>query len=527
MNRAMPLRFDLLRPIPGLNPSGADLRYTAVYDQIKEARREDPDLPQGVWKRERKTADWGAVADLCADALVNKTKDLQVAAWLAEAWTHRDGFCGLAEGLNLLRGLVDRFWATVYPRADEDELELRAGPLEWLGSRFDIAVKTIPLTSTGMDWFGLPAAQQSDGTIGIAPGNYRSRLDEVDSCLSALRALNESCEAHFDDAAPRFDGLRISLEAISLALKPFVGARSRATASEESLPAFGSTAKSVPWINSALPLDSLHFTVTAPSAIAAASSVVVTLWVHLESQRAAVMERACHQHQAQERAGIMSISKGPLRIARGAALTVRLELTGAHLDDREDIVLWEGEIGCANFVAAIPANPKKQSIPGKAVIYLDGVQVAKVLFVLQVGTVSGGDTVPATETRVRKAFASYASADRDEVLGRLQGIRKAAPHMDIFFDVLTLRSGQNWEHQIESMIAASDIFYLFWSLNASSSMWVEREWRTALQTGRRDFIDPVPLQTPEEAPPPLELAGLHFNDWMLAFQRRKVFRSTT
>jgi len=59
-------------------------------------------------------------------------------------------------------------------------------------------------------------------------------------------------------------------------------------------------------------------------------------------------------------------------------------------------------------------------------------------------------------------------------------------------------------------------------MNASASVWVKQEWQTALRTGRRDFIDPVPLESPEEAPPPSELSSLHFNDWMLAFQRRKL-----
>jgi type VI secretion system protein ImpA len=49
----MPLRDDLLNPIPGENPSGASLRYEPVYDKIKEARREDDDAPQGEWAHER------------------------------------------------------------------------------------------------------------------------------------------------------------------------------------------------------------------------------------------------------------------------------------------------------------------------------------------------------------------------------------------------------------------------------------------------------------------------------------------
>jgi hypothetical protein len=182
-------------------------------------------------------------------------------------------------------------------------------------------------------------------------------------------------------------------------------------------------------------------------------------------------------------------------------------------------VLWDGEIGSANFVVTLRANPDKPALPGHALIYFDGVQIAKVQFVLTVGTAPSDGRVPTVETRLRSAFASYASSDRDEVLGRLQGIRKVAPYLDIFFDVLTLRSGQGWQTEIEKRIFASDVFYLFWSANASSSKWVETEWRTALRTGRPGFIDPVPLQPPEEAPPPVELAGLHFNDWMLAFKR--------
>ncbi len=42
----MPLREDILNPIPGDNPSGKDLRYAPIYDKIKEARREDDDLEE-------------------------------------------------------------------------------------------------------------------------------------------------------------------------------------------------------------------------------------------------------------------------------------------------------------------------------------------------------------------------------------------------------------------------------------------------------------------------------------------------
>jgi hypothetical protein len=98
-------------------------------------------------------------------------------------------------------------------------------------------------------------------------------------------------------------------------------------------------------------------------------------------------------------------------------------------------------------------------------------------------------------------------------------MEKAAPFLNIFMDVHSLRSGQKWEQELWERIPASDVFYLFWSSNAQKSPWVEKEWRCALQTRGIDFIDPVPLESPDVALPPEELKSKHFNDWELAYQR--------
>ena len=68
----MPLRDDLLNPIPGENPGGENLRYAPIYDKIKEARREDDDAPQGEWQRERKTADYALTVKLAGEAIATK-----------------------------------------------------------------------------------------------------------------------------------------------------------------------------------------------------------------------------------------------------------------------------------------------------------------------------------------------------------------------------------------------------------------------------------------------------------------------
>ena len=92
----------LLAPIPGENPAGEDLRYSPIYDDLKEARRADDPLERGEWQREIKTSDWDKVISLAVDALSKKSKDLQIAAWLTEALIRKEGFSGLVAGLRLL-----------------------------------------------------------------------------------------------------------------------------------------------------------------------------------------------------------------------------------------------------------------------------------------------------------------------------------------------------------------------------------------------------------------------------------------
>jgi type VI secretion system protein ImpA len=131
----------VLAPVPGDAPAGKDLRYDPRYDQVKEARREDLALPEGGLATDRKLADYSVVLKLGRTLLEKETKDLQLAAWLAEALLKREGLSGLATGLLVVRGLLDTFWDGCFPAWDEDDPELRAGPLEWIGTKLDLPAR--------------------------------------------------------------------------------------------------------------------------------------------------------------------------------------------------------------------------------------------------------------------------------------------------------------------------------------------------------------------------------------------------
>jgi type VI secretion system protein ImpA len=142
----------LLQPIPGREPVGEWLRYEGTYDAVQEARQEeDESLPKGIWTSKVKRADWAKVDALCQKALRERSKDLQLAVWLAEAWLQLYGLPGFAGGLQLCAALLNRFWESLYPVIDEGEVAYRLAPLEFLDRKVALRVKLLPLVQAPGD----------------------------------------------------------------------------------------------------------------------------------------------------------------------------------------------------------------------------------------------------------------------------------------------------------------------------------------------------------------------------------------
>lgn len=144
-------RFDLerlLSPVSRRSPSGESLRYEGTYDEIRAARTEDdPDVSRGVWVAPLRRADWSGVEALCLQALEDRSKDLQIAAWLTEAWVHLYGFGGLRDGLQVHAALCDVFWDDLHPRPDGDDLEFRLAPFIWMNEKLPPEIKCIPISN--------------------------------------------------------------------------------------------------------------------------------------------------------------------------------------------------------------------------------------------------------------------------------------------------------------------------------------------------------------------------------------------
>jgi serine/threonine-protein kinase len=265
-------------------------------------------------------------------------------------------------------------------------------------------------------------------------------------------------------------------------------------------------------------IDNVHFTVTAPGSLLRGGVSEIQFWVHAEQQRETVLKRS-RQADRPDDVDITMSPEGLFPLQGGARISVRLRLGGGlTCAENHKWIIWSGDIGNASFVVTVPSDVPEGDLVGLASIRLNGCQIAKLSFLLKIGSkMLASQAIPCQTVIHRRAFASYASADRDEVLARVQGMEAAFKGPKVFVNADALRAATYWEGELHAHINAADVFYLFWCRHAMTSDWVSREWRWALKSRGLDFIDPVPLESPDNAPPPVELAAKHFNDPLQIF----------
>ena len=257
------------------------------------------------------------------------------------------------------------------------------------------------------------------------------------------------------------------------------------------------------------------FSVVAPSLIQAGRHFVVELWVAPSKEGAAMLQQATRRGRMVERG-----SRSNINLDTDTIITVFLRLPDFEIGDPVETLGWNGDIRNVGFIVKAPVSLPPGVYPGSAKLIQGEVPFASIMFDLEVVSADGQVDAPARPLgahiqRIAHAFASYASLDRGEVLRRVQGIQ--AVGINVFLDIVSLRSGDKWEQVLYREIDASDSFFLFWSRNAAQSQWVEREWRYALRRRGLEFINPLPLEDPRLVEPPTELRSKHFNDVILAF----------
>ena len=110
----------LLEPVAGDAPSGPDLEYDPAFLALAVAAEGKPEQQFGDTIIAAVESDWADVATQ-AEALLARSKDLRPAVLLLRAATRAQGLAGTRLGLELLSGLLERFWDSVHPQLDADD----------------------------------------------------------------------------------------------------------------------------------------------------------------------------------------------------------------------------------------------------------------------------------------------------------------------------------------------------------------------------------------------------------------------
>jgi type VI secretion system protein ImpA len=110
----------LLAPIAGDGPCGVDLEYDPAFQTLLELAAGKPERHSGSTIIPATPPEWAAVREQ-ALAVAARTRDLRVAVWLIRTAAHTDGLEGAVRGLQLLRGLIERYWDHVHPLLDASD----------------------------------------------------------------------------------------------------------------------------------------------------------------------------------------------------------------------------------------------------------------------------------------------------------------------------------------------------------------------------------------------------------------------
>ena len=256
--------------------------------------------------------------------------------------------------------------------------------------------------------------------------------------------------------------------------------------------------------------DKVSFSVLSPLAVKSNSYGTIDLHMYTEAQRE-VVDRAIRESNGL----VKETSKGGFSVRMETSVTARLTSPDIELGDAMETQVWTGDALHFDFMFFVPEDYARTQIAFVCHIEYNGIPVTRLNFLVNVTAEANIDSraIPTKVIRsdYKKAFISYSRKDEQRMLARVVGITELVPSLIFWLDKQSMDAGDFWREEIRNAISISDVLLLFWSMPASQSVEVEKEWRYGLEQKGLSFIAPVPLDPPEKCPPPEPLQELNFN----------------
>ncbi len=172
----------LLAEFEGDSACGDDLEYDPDFIELESISKPKEEQQVGSSVLAGEEVDFSRVGSM-AIGILERSKDLRAAIFLAEAVLHRDGFVPFERVMAYIHGALDRYWECVHPELDEDDDDdptMRVNAMRGLADPDTVlrAVRRAPLTdSRAMGRFSLRHISIADGEI--APGEGENPIDHA------------------------------------------------------------------------------------------------------------------------------------------------------------------------------------------------------------------------------------------------------------------------------------------------------------------------------------------------------------
>lgn len=187
-----PLSLIGQEPIDDASPCGENIRYEAVFEELEAELAKQESLSA-------ETVDWNKVTELSASILKNASKDLLVAAYLCQSLLLKEGYSGLAVGINVLADMTETHWDCLFPPAKR--MRARATALVWLAEKAGAYMQEHTPTSEESQSVidAYESIRRLDGELVDKMGDQAPMLTDLSR---PLKNYKQSAEADVAKAAP-------------------------------------------------------------------------------------------------------------------------------------------------------------------------------------------------------------------------------------------------------------------------------------------------------------------------------------
>jgi len=211
----------LLAPVTPEAPAGPNLEYDPAFAAIEKAAAGRPEQVIGGTVTPEEPPEWNSVLSGSLELLA-RTKDLRVAVLTARALLYRNGVSAFAEGLALLKGLMEQHWAVVHPQLDPDDDNdptMRVTSLAGLAtSGLMLALRQSPLIESRAlgpvsfaDMFPAAGSPDTARISGVFESLELPQLESATAALSTaiadLHAIDAVFETQTGNRGPDFGAL--------------------------------------------------------------------------------------------------------------------------------------------------------------------------------------------------------------------------------------------------------------------------------------------------------------------------------